>query len=183
MSDTRVDFEYGPNAQESGIQDLAIGLLPPGTHPNDPSVPMENVDQNDLTGMGVTKDVPGNRFITAPKQFSTSPGSALGVFQRASDAWSAQYYTVGQAQQVVGRQPGRVAVSLWVPSTATEGINIAPSIGEAQALDGGLNLNPGDSITIETEAPVWISPITGQALGYCNVVVTFNPEGGVLGNL
>jgi hypothetical protein len=52
-------------------------------------------------------------------------------------------------------------------------------------LQQGLNaagvLNPGDSVTINTEAPVYIGCIGAAATGDVQAVVEFNPPGGGLG--
>ena len=54
--------------------------LPPGVHPNDPSVPWDGgVLLEDKT---VPDDTAGSRYTTKPAPFGVDNGEALGVWER-----------------------------------------------------------------------------------------------------
>jgi hypothetical protein len=161
----------------------SVSNLPSGIHPLDPSVPYVSGDLDSNNPVGVPQEKAGNKFKTGQPSFNTDSEDALAVFQRASQAWSGNSYSLSGAQPIVGRQKGRIEVHIWVSSTSALGVQIAPSASEVEATVGEIILNPGDSITLATEAPVWAAPIPGNATGSVNVVVIFNPAGGPLGNL
>lgn len=157
--------------------------LPPGVHPQDPSVPYrigQRLDEN----APVAPDGVGNRYKRGTQAWDFDNSDATPVFQRLSDSWTANTIVLSTGNnataQVVGRQEGRESLTLWVPSTATAGVVIAPTEGEVQN-GAGITLSPGDSIDIPTEAPVYAGLISGQLTGTINVVSTINPAGGALG--
>jgi hypothetical protein len=41
----------------------------------------------------------------------------------------------------------------------------------------------GDSVTIDSEGPVWVAVIGGNTTGNVQYLTTFNPPGGELGGL
>jgi hypothetical protein len=115
---------------------------------------------------------------------------ALAVFERASSNFTAGQIVVntynGGTSIVVGRQKGRKNVTISVPATYTasdgttstpNGVSIAETEGELQLINGGFQLNPGDSITISTEAPVWAGLLPGDTTGLVQYLVEYNPTG------
>jgi hypothetical protein len=154
--------------------------LPPGVHPNDPSVPWAG---GPLVEAGpVNPDTAGDRFPKGGKApFSVDNGQATAVFERAAQSWTANQIKPGTSIQLIGRQDGRKNVTIWVPSSASTDAIIAPTQGEVDQGDG-VTLAPGDSITIATEAPVFGGPATSGQVAVINVVAEINPTGGAYGN-
>lgn len=116
---------------------------------------------------------------TGRRPWAVDNPDALAVFMRASASWSANTFTLSRTLQLIGRQRGRTHVSLWVPASASAGVLIAPTEGEVDNGDG-VELAPGDSIAIYTEAPIYGGLVTGQTTGVVAVVAYLNP-GGSLG--
>jgi hypothetical protein len=169
----------------------ALGTLPPGVHPLDPSVPADRVNEGDLV---VPQDSTLPKYETKRKPWSTDNTEALPVYQRSATDWGSGVvipnvnFNSGTAT-VVGRQKGRIAVKVWVPTktadgnTVTNGVLIGPNESELQnpnALDNVV-LNVGDSITLETEGSVYCAVIPGQTTGVCQYVSLNNPLGGPVG--
>jgi hypothetical protein len=161
--------------------------LPPGVHPYDPSVPYMGGEV--LEPQPIPQDTPGDKFTTGTQAFPIENGQALPVFQRAAEDWSVRIIKVnansGSTAVAVGRQKGRQAATLSVPTllpdgTVPLGVIFGPTEDEVQAGGnaGGI-LNPGDSVTINTEAPIFLGVIPGNATGACQVVIEFNPAVGV----
>jgi hypothetical protein len=156
--------------------DLPTDYLPPGVHPTDPSIPGSIVPPAGDQPGPMDAGTPQTR--NKPKPWTVPNEDALPVFERASKSWSGNTINLSttNAFQLVGRVKGRKAITIWVPAAATHGVILAPTEGEAQEANG-VTLNPGDSVTLDTEAPVYICPISGQTTGTCNYVTTFNPAG------
>jgi hypothetical protein len=158
-------------------------LLPSGGHPLDMSVAGDQVARH--TDSPVPHDTAGNAYTTGRKGFATPNREALGVFQRASEFFSAKTIKVdasnGGTAELAGRQPGRRSIKVWVPSLLPDGsiplgVIIAATEGECQqGLNSGVVLNVGDAITIDTEAPVFAGLIGVNTTGACQVVVEFDP--------
>ncbi len=155
--------------------------LAPGVHPRDPSVPIvpgqvlaepNPTDQADLIEQGQRRSAP----------WSIDNEEALAVNQRSSSQWSANAYTLssGNIIQLAGKLKGCVSTTIWVPASASHGVVIAPEEGDITQ-GAGVELDPGDSITLETEAAIWGGVIVGQSTGSCQVVRLYNPPGGGLG--
>src|SRR5580698_2407675 len=117
-----------PLDQQPGISDL-----PTGVHPFDPS---ELVRDEFGSNFPVPRDTGGKRYKQGAPAFDTEAEDALAVFQRSSQGWTGNNATITAAVQAVGRQKGRISVSIWVPSSATNGVQIAPSSGEVEATAG-----------------------------------------------
>lgn len=141
----------------------------------------------------VPADEPGNKYTTSSKAWGTDNADALMVFERASSDFTAGVINInaqnGNTAIIVGRQKGRKSVTIWVPSTYTssagtsstpKGVMVAQTEGEVQAY-AAVQLNPGDSITINTEAPIWAGILPGNTTGLCQFLVEYNPAGGELG--
>ena len=169
--------------------DTAPQGLPPGVHPYDPSVAVPGEwDGGPLhEAPPVPHDEAGNRYQTGRQPFSTSNDDALAVWERASHDWSGDTVIIGMPNpsiQLIGRQKGRKCITLWCPSTGTA-VCIAPLEGicDQQFNNGvgGLILNPGDSVTINTEAQVWAGILNGNTTGTVAYLAESNPPGGGLG--
>ena len=145
--------------------------LPPGVHPTDPRYPAAPI---------IPPAQVGPVAETTRPPFDIPNGKAMGVFQRASSDWSARTLTLSSTETVIqaaGRLKGRESVTLFVPSTATNGVVVARTQGTAQ-LHGGVPIAVDGSITIRTEAPVYVGLLSGKTTGKVCVVETFNPDGG-----
>jgi len=138
-------------------------------------------------------DTAGNKYVTNKKAWGTDNADAIMVFERASSDFTAGVISInaqnGNTAIIVGRQKGRKSVTIWVPSTYTNssgtsstpnGVTVAQTEGEIQN-NAAVQLNPGDSITINTEAPIWAGVLPGQTTGICQFLVEYNPAGGELG--
>jgi hypothetical protein len=157
--------------------------LPTGVHPLDMSVTGESVAT--ATDSPVGPDTPDQLWTPGRQGFAADNREAVGVFQRASEFWSARGCAVdanaGGTAEVIGRQKGRTMVRIWVPTLMPNGIAplgviIAPTQGEAQAgLNSGVVLNVGDAIELHTEAPVFAGLIGANLTGYCQCVAYFDP--------
>ena len=147
------------------------------------------IDQLDITSP-IGLDQPGNQYHTGGKRWGTDNGDALAVFERGSRSFTAGQIVVGAANGgtaiVVGRQKGRKNVTISVPasyinsagsSVTPTGVAIAEQEGELQLINGGFQLQPGDSITISTEAPIWAGLLPGKTTGFCQYLVEYNPTG------
>ena len=198
------NYETGPRGRnqaaptpESDLWFEAQVLLP--DHPFaddraiefDESTPMAELDHNRVAPL----DVYGDHYKRGAKRFATDNGAALPMFERAShDFTTGQTYTGtanGGISIIVGRQSGRKSVTIAVPKsyynmsgtlvTSPIGVVVGQTEGELQAAGGGLQLLAGDSITIATEAPIWVGLLPGQTTGFCQWCVEYNPAGGELG--
>lgn len=155
--------------------------LPPGTHPRDASVPLVPGQAIDSDNAGIDGNALAEQGTRRSKPWGTDNESAFPVNQRSSSQWSANAYTLsGNPIQLAGKLKGCVSTTIWVPATASHGIVIAPEEGDITQ-GAGVELDPGDSITLDTEAAVWGGVIVGQTTGTCQVVRLFNPPGGGLG--
>ena len=155
--------------------------LPSGVHPRDNTVPIipgqvlaepNPLDQADLEAQGQRRNAP----------WSIDNEEAFPVNQRSASEWSGNSYTLSSNNpiQLSGKRKGQVSVTVWVPSSACHGVVISPNEGDITQ-GAGIELDPGDSITLETEAAVWGGVIVGQTTGSVSVVVLYNPPGGGLG--
>lgn len=157
--------------------------LPVGVHPLDRAEPTHGQlafgTASPASADTMTAYTPGR------KPFATDNPNALGVFQRASADWSARVIVVdasmsGGTAQATGRQRGRVSVTLSVPATLADGstplgVLFAPTEDAVQAGGNACGLlNVGDSVTLYTEASVWLGVIGANATGACMVLAEFN---------
>jgi hypothetical protein len=161
--------------------------LPPGVHPLDPSVPYSGGPLHDPST--IPADTAGYQYQSRSEPFGTDNDDALAFFERASHDWTGDTITLAStgsspSVQLIGRQKGRKCVTLWCPSTGTA-VCIAPTQGvcdqQFNSGIGGLILNPGDSVTINTEAPVWAGVLNGNTAGTVAFLAEYNPPGGALG--
>jgi hypothetical protein len=147
------------------------------------------LDQVNITSP-IQLDHAGNLYQTGGKRWAVDNGDALAVYERGAGSFTAGNIVVntynGGTSIVVGRQKGRKNVTISVPATYTasdgtsstpNGVAIAETEGELQLINGGFQLNPGDSITISTEAPVWAGLLPGKTIGILQYLVEYNPTG------
>lgn len=177
--------DQGPDflfSQEPAPDDPGFGVVlrPPDdrtgwpTYPGDSPVPLDY-------------DVPPTQIGSPP--FDVKPWDAVDVFQRAALAFStgARQVTSNDGPfQIVGRQPGRQAVTLSVPQTypnvtTVYGVIVGSAEGDLANAGFPRVLNPGDSVTFRTEAPVWVAVIPGNSVGLVQFDVEYNPSEGVIG--
>lgn len=142
--------------------------LPAGVHPQDMRGP----------GYGPPAEPAFQGWHPAARTpFPDEPGQSLPVWQRAALDWSARSFpTIGpNPMRIAQRVLGRLQVTVWVPSTASQGVLLAPSKDMVDETYGVVLL-PGNSITLPTEASVWASPVSGQTSGGPVYLVEFvNP--------
>jgi len=187
---TTYEGTHNPNGQPQGLDEAALVpqhpnvALPPGVHPMDP----RSSEPDYVPGPA---DI-GKAHTRSRAPWQVSNGKAAAVFQRAASDFSVTTLKLTTTTQILGRQPGRVAVVLSVPTTLADGTTPLGVIfgSDRGAVDQGLAtgigdigvLNPGDTYTLATEASVYAAPISGNATGAVQVVDLFNPTGGGLGS-
>ena len=181
-------FEEGAatNNPPQGDTNQAVDVpLPPGVHPMDPSQVWLGGNMPDA--LAAPHDYAGAPHPTGRAPFHNDNTEALAVYQRGDKEWSANRIVVDTNNsgtvQLIGRQKGRVGVTLSVPSSAATGIVFAPTEGEVLNSQSCPALLPGDSITIPTEASVWAGVIGANTTGTVDVIATYNPAGGGLGSM
>lgn len=168
--------------------------LPPGVHPNDPS---EIIAPGFGDNAAAPPDTVGNRYSTGAPPWQTANADATPTFERAAHDFSVQVVvanagTNGGTAIAAGRTKGRKAVTLAVPALLSNGVAplgvvYGPTQDQCEANAPGVGqglmpvLNPGDSVTIATEAQVFIGVIPGNATGAVQVTEEINPPGGALG--
>lgn len=111
---------------------------------------------------------------TKSKPWGVRNEEALPVYQRAAHKFTAVTYTVSGAMQILPSQDGRLKATLYVSSTAADGVVIGPDRGQIEVGYGAV-LNPGDSIDLPTEAAIYAAPIGTNATGTVTIVSFFNP--------
>lgn len=166
-----------------------------GTHGS----PVEPADRTPLTYEGTDASVEAVRGTAIRRDqggeyhpsdaFTIAHAESVPTWERATTEWTGTPTIVGQNPvTLVGRRRGRRAVNLWVPTayvTTTAGaftvlgVQIARSPSELAA-NSGLQLNPGDSITLGTEAPVYVQALPGQTSGVVFFTELYNDLGGPL---
>ena len=153
--------------------DVDLTALPGGVHPGDQSgkdwEPPGSVDP------GVQEWRPGK------KPFDTKPGLAIPVWERATEEFAEQVLNLSSGMNAIaaaGRETGRKSVTLWVPSIASYGCQFSRIRGKVDN-GNGMPLNPGDSITIGSEAPVYVGVQTGQSTGVVYVLDLMNPSSSI----
>jgi hypothetical protein len=142
--------------------------LPPGVHPLDQSMPAAEY----VPGPAEQ----GKAYTQGRRPFATPNGEAVPVWQRATTDWSTFAFTsISGTVQIGGKVGGRFAISVWVPTTAALGVQIGALRSQCDN-SGGTPLNPGDSVTIMSEAPVFAAPQIGQTTGTVYVMDFFNTD-------
>lgn len=126
------------------------------------------------------------------QQFLTRSTDAVPVIIRSAESyllhWSGLKAYTGQAIQAVGVRKGRRAITFSVPTTYTDsggtthtppGVMISHSRANVEA-GVGVQLNPGDSWRIESEAPVWVGGLPTATTLFYQAIETFDsPDGAI----
>ncbi|MDE1822634.1 MAG: hypothetical protein KGI98_17495 [Euryarchaeota archaeon] len=127
---------------------------------------------------------------TLADRFPTKAAEAVPVYERASEEIALGSQQVGTtALQVFPRRPGRKTLVISIPTTfypvgstvasTPTGVQVAQS--ESVITSGlGYQLQPGDSVEIDTEGPVFVGPLPGQAQGTFQYVETYTLREGYL---
>lgn len=154
---------------------------------DDRSVPMDRIP----TDLPAPADQNTPQYSTGHKQFSTDNGNAFAVWERASHDWFGEFAVVSSTQnpvQLVGRTRGRKNITLYVPSTqytssgTTTPVGVLVSPNEGALFAGqGIQIPAGASLTISTEAPIWVWVLPGQTTGFVQYIEEVNISGGALG--
>lgn len=149
--------------------DAQLGI---GVHPYDPSVDMTQPYNNEAP----VAEAPVLAPQRGSKPYQARNVDAVPVFERSSEKWTAQTLTLNNAEplQIAGKQKGRKELIVFVPNTAAAGVIIAPTPGEVSMFQG-VQLDPGATLTLKTEAPVYAGLISGQTSGIVCTVATINP--------
>jgi hypothetical protein len=116
-----------------------------------------------------------------PPFFQTDSLAAVPVTQRAAESHNVRAASCVVPSKVVGHRKGRRAITLSCPATTVAGTPLGFQVSDQRAyldVNAGFQVNPGDSIRIESEAEVWIAPLSGQTSGYCQYVETFDAPSG-----
>lgn len=149
---------------DTASQMAVTAELPPGVHPMDPSGTPEPSP--------VGTDI-GQAWTPGEKPFGVPNARAVPVWERATTNFAVKALNVTTTLPAAGRLVGRRSVSLWVPGTASQGVQFSSDRGSVDS-GAGVPLNPGDSITIGSEAAVYVGPIDGQTSGTVYVLDLYN---------
>lgn len=163
-------------------------MLPPGVHPNDPSIPIppgqviHSLNEPDI--------VPVDEPLAPPqlqrdRYFPTANPNALATYERGTSEFLPRTWQLSSGQdpmKIANRQKGRKAVALWVPASSPIGTPSGVIIGRLPEDCytfgvGGIVLMPGDAITLPTEAPIYAAVIPGNSTGFVYSVSFQNPPG------
>ena len=120
-------------------------------------------------------------------RFNTDNEQAIPVWERSSEGHRTVSVTVSETTQLVGRRRGRKYVALSVPTSVTRG-GVATTPNGVQvshdrnSIDVGIGyqLNPGDSLEIDSEAPVYVGPLPGLTSGVVQYSEALNYPNGSL---
>lgn len=162
-------------------------FLPVGVDPMDRSeVLTRHIDRN----LPHPEETGRNEYETGRRPYGRENWEAIPVYQRAAANVRVRVVIAnvninGGTAIACNRVPGRQSVTLSVPSkladgTVPLGVVWGSSEGDLQGpsgLDAGI-LNPGDSVTIATEAQIWLGVIPSQSTGAAQVIELLNPPGG-----
>lgn len=177
-------------ATSTDWNDVVSRPLPPGVHPDDQA----EIVSSDF---GTNSPVPPDRSrpaqpLTGRPPYSVENFQAIPVYQRASDDGDVRIVQVnannGGTAIACNRQRGRQRVTLSVPSLLPDGVTVPNGViwgfqeGDVQGAGNGSCgiLNPGDSVTIATEAPIYLGLIANKASGAAQVLTETNIAGGGL---
>ena len=136
-------------------------------------------DENPLVGETPHEPATSSRFNATNEQ-------AVPVTQRATSSYSAMQFTVSATPtMMIGRRRGRRYLSLSCPGTVTAaGVGSTPK-GFAFSfsrndLDAGIGfqVNPGDAVTLDSEAEIWVAALPGNTTGLVQYVDVFDTLAG-----
>jgi hypothetical protein len=118
--------------------------------------------------------------------FNTDNKEAVPVYERATTSFSTTSQAIGaNSQMLLGRHKGRKYVVLSAPVTITTLAGATTPKGFQWANDpnlidtnSGFQLNPGDSVEIDSEAEIFVGPLPGNTTGYVQAVELYNTKAG-----
>ena len=140
----------------------------------DPGEPVAAFTGDGLTSIGSTPAANPVRL--------TPHDQAVPVYERAAETHSTRGLSINSTSMLLGRRVGRKYVVLSCPttyngSTNANGFQVSDTRSYVDA-NAGYQVNPGDSIEIDTEAPVWVGVLSGNTTGVVQWSEVFNPAGG-----
>jgi hypothetical protein len=123
---------------------------------------------------------------TTSSRFNVTNEQAVPVTERATSSYSAKNFTIGaDPVMMIGRRRGRRTIAISCPGTVTKaGTGTTPkgfmfSFGRNDLDTGiGFQVNPGDSVTIDSEAEIWVAPLPGNTTGVVQYLETFDALAG-----
>ena len=139
-------------------------------------------------GAVTSYDEPGEAAKSS--HFETDNAKAVPVFERAALSHYTGAAQVNGTQMLLGRRAGRKYVVLSVPnsyiplgSTVASTPNGVMVDDDRSGLDtsSGYQLNAGDSLEIDSEAPIWVGLLPGLTSGVVQFSEAFSPLGGPVG--
>ena len=148
---------------------------------DDTHAPSADLEYDTGPGFEVTVDH-HNPALDGPALFQTENLSAVPVVQRSAESHNVRAACVRGTHQDRGppqRPPGHHALSC--PATTVAGTPLGFQVSDQRAyldVGTGFQVNPGDSLRVESEAEVWIAPLPGNTSGYCQYVETFDAPSG-----
>ena len=159
-------------------------------------IPVFHERSSDVTGTHPT-DLPTNfdepLALQHGPNFDVNNAEALGVFERSAQDFNAGALVLDTGTSsalLTGRAKGRKNITLSIPTTFTNangvvitpaGVIIGSDRGSVDAYQG-FQLNPGDSVTISTEAPLYVGLIrNGVAAAVVQFIEEVNAVGGNIG--
>jgi hypothetical protein len=164
---------------------LSFGGLPAGAHPGDKSSP---VDGPQWGHSSLPQDTPGSKAPRAGRApYQVENPEALPVYERGSTDWAVNliYITAtnGGTAIAANDQKGRKSVTLSIPTAlpggqTAVGVLFGPTEDSVQTIFSAGVLNVGDSVTLGTEAKVYVGLLPGQVFGSVQVIVESNPSQG-----
>ena len=122
-----------------------------------------------------------NPALDGPALFQTENLSAVPVVQRSAESHNVRAASCVEPTKIVGHRKGRRAITLSCPATTVAGTPLGFQVSDQRAyldVGTGFQVNPGDSLRVESEAEVWIAPLPGNSSGYCQYVETFDAPSG-----
>jgi hypothetical protein len=112
----------------------------------------------------------------------TPASQAVPVYERAAETHSTRCLSINSTSMLLGRRVGRKYVVLSCPTTYNGSANANGfQVSDTRSyvdVNAGYQVNPGDSIEIDSEAPVWVGVLNGNTTGVVQWSEVFNPAGG-----
>lgn len=122
----------------------------------------------------------------ASSRFNTQNEQPIPTAERATNAHNTVRVTLqADAFQLLGRRRGRRYVVLSCPATITTGGVAATPLGFQVSHDRnnvtvgiGYQVNPGDSLEVDSEAEVYVGPLPGNTTGTVQYSEAYTALGG-----
>jgi hypothetical protein len=151
-----------------------------------PGVPSQDVFADTGPGWEPSIDHHAPSREGVPAFFQTNSLEAVPVVSRSAESFNIRAAGFVAPYKIVGHRKGRRSVTLSCPTTVTSAAGATSTpLGFMVSDDRtfldvfvGLQVNPGDSVKIESEAEVWVAPLPTATSGYCQYVETFDAPSG-----